>query len=149
MGYQVGRSKRIEETLDLVDSEGVVQCAIPVKLNVSDIARQYRTQYLQLAKAQQAYAALQQAQGGEKAVAVERAEESLGDAVLGLFRLVFGEDGLQQILNFYDGCYLEMLENILPFLTNVVAPAVQADAAQRKQRIAQNYGISKIGKWRR
>lgn len=148
MGYQVGRSKRIEETLDLVDSEGIVQHTIPVALNTSDIARQYRAQYLNLAKAQQAYTALQQAQGEEKAAAVETAEQALGDAVLGLFRLVFGEENLQQILNFYDGCYIEMLENVLPFLTQVVAPAVQADAAQRKQRIAQNYGIPKARKWR-
>lgn len=147
MGYPVGRSKRIEETLDLVDSEGIVQHTIPVALNTSDIARQYRTQYLHLIKAQQAYAALRQAQGEEKAEAVERAEEALGEAVLGLFRLVFGEEGLQQILSFY-GCYIEMLENVLPFLTQVVAPAVQADAAQRKQRIAQNYGIAKARKWR-
>lgn len=148
MGYQVGRSKRIEETLDLVDSEGVVRHTIPVVLNTSEIARQYRTQYLHLIKAQQAYATLQQAQGEEKAVAVETAKQALGDAVLGLFRLVFGEESLQQILSFYDGCYIEMLENILPFLTQVVAPAVQADAARRKQRIAQNYGISKARKWR-
>ena len=148
MGYQVGRSKRIEETLDLVDSEGVIQYTIPVALNTSDIARQYRTQYLNLAKAQQAYTELQQAQGEEKAAVVETAEQALGDAVLGLFRLVFGEENLQQILSFYDGCYIEMLENVLPFLTQVVAPALQADAAQRKQRIAQNYGIPKARKWR-
>lgn len=148
MGYQVGRSNRIEETLDLVDSEGIVQHTISVALNTSDIARQYRVQHLHLIKAQQAYAALQQAQGDGRSAAVEQAEEALGDAILGLFRLVFGEDGLHQILDFYDGCYIEMLENVLPFLTQVVVPAVQADAAQRKQRIAQNYGIPKSRKWR-
>ena len=71
MGYQVGRSKRIEETLDLVDSEGIVQHTVPVALNTSDIARQYRAQYLHLIKVQQAYAALRQAQGEEKAEALE------------------------------------------------------------------------------
>ena len=48
---------------------------------------------------------------------------------------MFGDEGLQQILSFYDGCYIEMLENILPFLTQVVAPAVQADAAQRNNEL--------------
>jgi hypothetical protein len=66
---------------------------------------------------------------------LEKAQEAMGNAIFGLFDVVFGHDQTEKIIDLYDNKPLEMLADITPFITDVVAPRVQ----EAQQRIEDRY----------
>ena len=50
--------------------------------------------------------------------------EKLGNAVITMFRVIFG-DCTEKILEFYEGSYAEMLEYVYPFIMNEIFPAIK------------------------
>lgn len=54
--------------------------------------------------------------------------EFLGQSVIYLFNVAFGEANTQKILDFYEGNYDEMLLKVYPFFLNVYLPALKGNA---------------------
>lgn len=133
--YQIKRN-RIVEDIEIEDNGKVLN--LSVDLNVDTILHQYNKAQYKIAQA--AEAAKQAANDNDLA----SAEEAMGNAILGLFEVVFGEDQTKQIIDFYgENKTLEMLGDISPFISDVVAPKIM-DA---QQRIADRYKqVSKRGK---
>ena len=65
----------------------------------------------------------------------ETAQEAYGSAVLGMFPLIFDDDGAKEILDFYNGDYTGMLLNLFPFLNTVILPRIAAASARRKAQL--------------
>lgn len=132
--YQIKRNHLVE---DLQIEDNGKTLTINVDINVDTILQQYN-------KAQ--YRIAQAAQAAKKAADekdMENIEAAMGDAVLGLFEVVFGHDQTQKIIEFYDNKAFEMLTDISPFITEVVAPKIQ----EAQQRIKDSYKqVSKRGK---
>ena len=66
---------------------------------------------------------------------MQAADEAMGNAIIGLFKVVFGAKQTDQILQIYDNRALEMLGDIAPFIAEVIAPRVQ----EAQQRIQERY----------
>ena len=66
---------------------------------------------------------------------MQAADEAMGNAIIGLFKVVFGNKQTDQILQIYDNRALEMLGDIAPFIAEVIAPRVQ----EAQQRIQERY----------
>lgn len=131
--YQVKRS-RIVEQLEIDDNGKKVVLDVDISADV--ILSQYTKAQYAIAQAQQA------AQKAKDEKDMQAAEEAMGNAIISLFKVVFGDKQTDQILQIYDNRALEMLGDIAPFISDVIAPRVQ----EAQQRIQERYKqVSKRG----
>lgn len=63
--------------------------------------------------------------------------EFLGQSVIYLFNVAFGEANTQRILDFYEGNYDEMLLKVYPFFLSVYLPALKDNAKAESQAYAK------------
>lgn len=126
MAYKIKRNHIIEQ-LEIEDNGKVV--TLDVDINVDSILTQYNKANLKIAAAQQA---VQKAKDERD---MQAAELAMGDGVLALFEVIFGEEQTRKILEIYDNRALEMLGDIAPFITDVVKPRID----EAKQRIEDRY----------
>lgn len=132
--YKVTRNHIVEE-LEITD--GGKARVFSVDINVDEILSRYnQTQYKIAAAAE----AAKKAKGPED---LQSAERNMGEAVLGLFELIFGADQAKEILDIYDGRSMEMLSDISPFIADVIMPKVHEAQERIQNRYAQ---VSKRGK---
>ena len=124
--YQITRS-RIVEQLE-IDDNGK-KTVLDVDISADAILKDYTQAQYAIAQAQLS------AQKAKDAKDLEAAEAAMGDAILALFRVIFGKDQLETILQIYDNRPLEMLGDIAPFISEVVTPRIQ----EAQQRIQDNY----------
>lgn len=128
--YQIVRNKVVE---DLEIDDNGKKLVLHVDFNVDSMLRRYLEVSGDLVKAQ---AALKNGETQERV-------EKLGAAVLNVFAVIFGDAQTKQIVDFYDGAYLEMLSEIAPFITDVVAPKI----TEAQQRIMSKYqNVKRFGR---
>lgn len=144
MAYQVGRSSKIHESLELVDDNGKIVETIETNVDADKIAREFNRRINAVIRAEAAAKALPQSgeiipMTTEQAEAANAAIQAYGDAVINLFQLIFGDSGTQKILAFYDNAYFEMSLQVFPFIVDVVKPRIEASLQQMQQRAKQNY----------
>ena len=120
--YQIVRNKVVE---DLEIDDNGKKLVIQVDFNVDSMLRRYLQVSGELVKAQ---AALKNGETQERV-------EKLGEAILNVFNVIFGVDQTKQIVDFYDGAYMEMLAEVAPFISDVVAPKIN----EAQQRIMSKY----------
>ena len=131
--YKITRT-RIVEQLE-IDDNGT-KTVLDVDINAENILKDYNQAQYAIAQAQMA------AQKAKNDQDVAAAEQAMGEAVLALFRVIFGQDQLDKILQIYDGKPLEMLADIAPFITDVITPRIQ----ETQQRIQERYKQIHAGK---
>lgn len=132
--YTIKRNHLVED-LQIEDNGKTLD--LSVDLNVDSILQQYNNAQYRIAQA---------AKDAKQAVNdhdMEKVEEAMGDAVLSLFEVIFGHEQTQKIIDFYGNKAFEMLTDISPFITDVVAPKIQ----EAQQRIKDRYEqVAKRGK---
>lgn len=133
MAYKVRKSSRITEDIELIDENGDAQKIISVDINVDRIMSGFRQAELNLIKLQKSVKNKDNAQ----------ALENYGKAVVEMFNMVFGVENTQEMLNFFDGRYTDMFAQLMPFITDVVKPALAQAVAVKKSDIASNYRFSR------
>ena len=124
--YKVTRKNRIKEQLQLCHANGDIAAVIEVDLNVDEIAQRVNKAYEMLGMAQNA---LQKDLGDPKLM------ESYGNAVIGVFNVIFGEEGCQKIVEFYDQNWTEMLLDLFPFINDEIMPKIRQASADRKEQL--------------
>lgn len=129
MAYQIRRkNKKIKETLELVNDAGEVVEALDVDLDIDQVAARVNKAYEVLGMAQNTL---------QKDSRSPEALEAYGKAVLAVFNVIFGEDGTEKLLTFYEGNTSEMLLDVFPFINEAVMPKIKAASeARRDQMIA-------------
>ena len=137
--YQVQRKNQINEQLQLVHANGDIACTLDVNINVDKIGPKINKAYELLGMAQLEL---------EKNATSQAAVDAFGEAVLGLFAVIFGDSGCKKIVDFYGSrsAWSEMLVDLFPFINNEIIPKVQEASAARKQQFLE---MSKAAKHRR
>lgn len=131
--YQITRT-RIVEQLE-IDDNGT-KTVLDVDISADAILKEYNKAQYAIAQAQLS------AQKAKNEKDAEAAETAMGEAVLSLFKVIFGQEQLEKILQIYDNRTLEMLGDIAPFIAEVVTPRIQ----EAQQRIQDKYKQVKSGK---
>ncbi len=143
MAYQIKRSARFTDELQLVADSGEAMMVVPVDLDIDRIAQDVYKRYFDMVHAQQELQKMQPAAHPETAAAQL---EKLGGTIISLFTLLFGEKNTAQILDFFDGNYTEMMAQTYPYLIEVIIPEIRKRAdARKKEMLAKRRG----GLWRR
>lgn len=148
MAYQVGRSSKIRESLELVDNSGNVVTTVYTDVDADKIAKEFNKRVNAVVRAEAAAKSLPKAgeitaMTAEQAEAATAAVQSYGDAVINLFQLIFGDDGTQAIIDFYDNAYFEMSMQVFPFILDIVKPRIEDSIREMQERAKQNYVTSR------
>ena len=118
MAYQIKRQAHVTDEIQLEDNGK--QLTVKVDLQVERILRDYNAAWAKIRAAQKQIQDLK-----EKGENTEDAAAAVGAAIMSLFALLFGEEQTRQIMDFYDGAYLEMLADFVPYISEKIVPKVQ------------------------
>lgn len=120
MAYKAKRSKLLKEDFELVDENDKVVHTLHVSLDADDMTVRIGRKYTALTKAlAETTEAQRKAESAEDAV---KNIETLGRAVADLLEAVFGPEDTQTIISFYEGRYIEMSREVLPFISQCIIP---------------------------
>ena len=117
--YQLKKNVPFEDDIELLDESGKVVHTIHVSLCLDKLLGRYN-ETVNALKASE--------------IAIDpKDEQSLevyGQTVMQLLRLIFGADA-DVILAHYEGRYLEMLDNIMPYIFHTIGPELRKLSRQR------------------
>lgn len=136
MAYQARRKKAYEEEFQLAEADGTVVYTLRVALDADSMVKKLNEKHVALVRA------LQDVQNVKKADSQEALSEGLevlGRAVMDLLEAVFGAKDAEIIVNFYDGRYLEMCREVVPFITDIVIPEIRKTAHGNKKAVLSRY----------
>ena len=117
--YQLKKNVPFEDDIELLDESGKVVCTIHVSLCMNKLLGRYNETVNSLKAAQVAIDPKD-----------EQSLEAYGKIVMQLLRLIFGADA-DVILAHYEGRYLEMLDNIMPYIFHTIGPELRKLSRQR------------------
>ncbi len=142
MAYQARRSSVLTEDIELINKNNEVEKVLHIEFNADRMAREFNTARNGIIRAQK------EVNEGKAADAYT----AFGKAAIEMFKVVFGEENTLAILEFYENNYVEMVSELMPFITDVAAPAVQQAVDAKKQQLANNYKFSRkerrrLGLW--
>ena len=127
--YQITRNHVVED-LKVTDAGTGEELVLHVDLSVDQTLQRYLQAAEAFAKARN---------NANKGLTEERVEE-LGEAILNLFVVIFGQEQAQKLVDFYGESYTEMLADVVPFINDVVAPKIN----EAQKRIMAQYQAAKV-----
>lgn len=141
MAYQARREKHFSEDFQLVDENGKTVRTIHVSLDADDMVIKLNRKYADLTKSLNDAEELKKLpQNNEN---MEQAFEKLGCAVRAMLESVFGPEDTKYIIEFYEGRYIEMTKEVMPFVTQVVIPQCVKIKNENRQAVLADYGRKK------
>ena len=117
--YQLKKDVPFEDNIELLDESGKVVRTIHVSLCMNKLLGRYNETVNALKAAEIAIDPKD-----------EQSLEAYGQIVMQLLRLIFGADA-DVILAHYEGRYLEMLDNIMPYIFHTIGPELRKLSRQR------------------
>lgn len=135
MAYQAKRKKVYEEEFLLTEEDGTVVHTLHVSLDADSMVKKLSEKQLDLIHALKD---VQEAKADEEGI------EKLGNAVIDVIEAVFGKEDAKTILEFYDHRYIELCQEVVPFITGEVIPKVRKIAAQNKKKTLSQYNRKQI-----
>lgn len=117
--YQLKKSAPFEDDIELLDESGKVVRTIHVSLCMNKLLGRYNETVNALKAAEIAIDPKD-----------EQSLEAYGQIVMQLLRLIFGADA-DVILTHYEGRYLDMLDNIMPYIFQTIGPELRKLSRQR------------------
>ena len=117
--YQLKKNVPFEDDIELLDESGKVVHTIHVSLCMNKLLGRYNETVNALKAAEIAIDPKD-----------EQSLEAYGQIAMQLLRLIFGADA-DVILAHYEGRYLEMLDNIMPYIFHTIGPELRKLSRQR------------------
>ena len=117
--YQLKKNVPFEDDIELLDESGKVVRTIHVSICMDKLLGRYNETINALKAAEIAIDPKD-----------EQSLEDYGNIVMQLLRLIFGADA-DVILSHYEGRYLEMLDNIMPYIFRTIGPELRKLSRRR------------------
>lgn len=132
MAYQIKKSRKIFEELELCNDNGDVEKALAINLDVDSIAPVFRKKQVALINAQKELKNIQKM--GNQAD-FDAAYEIYGRALVDIFELTLGADNTAEILDFFENNYIEMCTQIVPFISEIIIPSIENSIFEKKKQM--------------
>lgn len=132
MAYQAKRRKIYEEDFQLLDEQGKVVHTLKVSLDADSMVAKLSEKHIALVNA------LKSVQNVNNATS-DNALTVLGNTVIDILEAVFGKEDAKTILDFYENKYVEMCQEVMPFVTGIVIPEVRKIAQENKKQVLTQY----------
>lgn len=137
MAYQAKRTSAYTQDFELVDESGRVVHSLKVALDPGSMVEKLSNQYVELLRSREKVCEMQKL--GADFSELKDAYETLGNAVIAMIRSVFGDEDANTILEFYRGRYNDIIQEVMPFISNVVIPDIRRITQQNRKDILQKY----------
>lgn len=137
MAYQAKRHKKFQEDFELVNESGEVVHLLHVSLDADDMVVKISRKYAALTKALAETTEMKRK--AENPGEIQKSVEILGTAVVDLLEAVFGTEDAEKIIRFYEGRYIEMSQEVIPFITQHVIPKLIEMKKDNKRAVLSGY----------
>ena len=137
MAYQAKKHKRFQEKFELVDEDGNIVHTLHVSLDADDMVAKINRKYTALIRALAETTEIKR--NTHDPDKIQECVETLGRAVIDLLEAVFGEDDAKTVVEFYEGRYIEMSQEVLPFITQCVIPKLTEMRKDNKKAVLSGY----------
>lgn len=137
MAYQAKRSKKVIEDFELVNENDQVEHVLHVELDAGSMVEKIRKKYVDLVRVQEEVSNINPKESSVEEV--QNAYTKLGMSVVAIIEAVFGVEDGGKILEFYENNYVDMVRQVIPFITTVVLPKMNEVAQQNKKEILSSY----------
>ena len=137
MAYQAKRHKKFQEDFELVNESGEVVHLLHVSLDADDMVVKINRKYTALTKALAETTEIKRK--AENPEEIQKSVEILGTAVVDLLEAVFGTEDTEKIIQFYEGRYIEMSQEVIPFITQCVIPKLTEMKKDNKRAVLSGY----------
>lgn len=135
MAYEAKRKQLYEEEFLLTEEDGTVVHKLHVALDADSVVKKLSEKHVALLNALHDVRNVENMAEDES----EKKLEILGNAVSDIFEAVFGKENAKVIVEFYDARYIEMCQEVMPFVTDIVIPQVRKIAQNNKKQILSQY----------
>ena len=135
MAYEAKRKQLYEEEFLLTEEDGTVVHKLHVALDADSVVKKLSEKHVALLNALHDVRNVENMAEDES----EKKLEILGNAVIDIFEAVFGKENAKVIGEFYDARYIEMCQEVMPFVTDIVIPQVRKIAQNNKKQILSQY----------
>ena len=132
MAYQLKRTRKIVEDLELCNENGEVEATLHINLDCDALAPLFRKKQVALIDAEKNLKAIQKIGRQDD---FDRAYEIYGRALVDIFETSLGVENTRVVIDFYRGNYTEMCVQVIPFITEVVMPSMQASISDKKNQL--------------
>ena len=133
MAYQIKRSEKITDTLELCDEGGNVVTRLDITVDIDSIAAELRKR---LVNVQNAEKLLKKAVSQEDYAA---AYELFGQTVNDVFSVCFGAENTQRIAEHFEEDFIEMSVAVVPYVYDVILPKVNDSLQRRREQLRSIY----------
>ena len=137
MAYQAKRHKKFQEDFELANESGEVVHLLHVSLDADDMVVKISRKYAALTKALAETTEMKRKD--ENPEEIQKSVEILGTAVVDLLEAVFGTEDAEKIIQFYEGRYIEMSQEVIPFITQCVIPKIMEMKKDNKRSVLNGY----------
>ena len=131
--YQIRRSEKITDALQLCDERGEVCETLDFTVDIDAIAAELRRSITEVTSAEQA---LKKAVGDKD---YGEAYEQYGRAVCGVISLCMGAENAARIRAHFEDSYIEMSVAVVPCIYDVILPRVNECLARRREQLKSIY----------
>ena len=132
MAYQLKRTRKIVEDLELCNENGEVEATLHINLDCDALAPLFRKKQVALIDAEKNLKVIQKIGRQDD---FDRAYEIYGRALVDIFETSLGVENTRVVIDFYRGNYTEMCVQVIPFITEVVMPSMQASISDKKNQL--------------
>ena len=133
MAYQIKRSEKIVDALELCDEGGNVVTRLDIAVDIDSIAAELRKR---LVNVQNAEKLLKKAVSQEDYAA---AYELFGQTVNDVFSVCFGAENAQRIAEHFEGDFIGMSVAVVPYVYDVILPKVNESLQRRREQLRSIY----------
>ena len=137
MAYQAKRHKKFQEDFELVNESGEVVHLLHVSLDADDMVVKINRKYTALTKALAETTEIKRK--AENPEEIQKSVEILGTAVVDLLEAVFATQDTEKIIQFYEARYIEMSQEVIPFITQCVIPKLIEMKKDNKRAVLSGY----------
>lgn len=122
MAYKIKRKNVLCEELVIEAAGGRPELRLPVEMTIDQTLAQFNR--------------LRRMLGGLQAEAEKKPFDKaviskLGIVIVAFFELIFGKGGCKNLVDYYENNYTEMLEDVAPFIVDVVIPQMNLAMEER------------------
>ncbi len=132
MAYKIKRKKRIKEELELCDENGVKVDSILIDFDIDEKSKAFNAARNEVLKIEMAFKEAEEKD-------LETLQINYGDALLKLFEVIFGHEGAKKVVDFYDNRWVEMTEEVIPFIQGVFMPELTKRNQEKMESLKAKY----------
>lgn len=122
MAYKIKRKNVLCEELVIEAAGGRPELRLPVEMTIDQTLAQFNRLRRMLGELQAE---------AEKSPFDDAVISKLGIVIVAFFELIFGKDGCKNLVDYYENNYTEMLEDVAPFIVDVVIPQMNLAMEER------------------